>query len=100
MPRYTMAEAHKIRLKCEDCVRKIINSALKRGMSKKEFYNLLWHSIVDDNVMLQEKDDIRMSNEQFQEISLKNKNIINKTFSILGAPYEQPTETCALLKRL
>lgn len=121
-PRYTAAEAHKIRLKCEDYVRGIINSALKRRISEKEFYKLLWHSIVDDNVMLQEKgdiifaiymlwmdegipyfeleDSIRMSNEQFQEISLKNKNIIKKAFFILRAPYEQRTETCALLIRL
>lgn len=121
-PRYTAVEIQKLKLRCEDCVRGILNSALKRKASREEFYSLLWHSIVDDKAMFQEVDDIiyaiymlwmdesipyyeleegiRMSNEQFAEISLKNKALIKKAFYILRAPLEQRTETCALLLNL
>ncbi len=118
-PRYTATEIQNLQRKCASCVKGILNGALERNCPEEEFYSLLWHSIADHNPMLSEQDDviyalcliwqdgripyfqleegIKMSNEDFQEISRKNMLLIKKAFFIIRSSFAQRTELSALL---
>lgn len=120
-PRYTASQIHELKHWCEDYVKGILSSALKRGGSAKEFYMLLWDTI-NENSMLPGPDEIifaiymiwmndcipyfelenglRMTNEQFRDIAQKNRTQIKKVNYILAAPLKQRTETCSLLLRV
>lgn len=121
-PRYTATEIQKLRNNCASCVIGILNSALNRNCSEDDFYKLLWHSITDHNPLLPEEDDIiyaiyiiwqdgripyfqlekglKMTNEQFIEVTRKNKLLIKKSNFIIRSALEQRTEVSELLLKV
>lgn len=117
--RYTDEDIWNLQKKCSAFVAGILNGALERNCTEEEFYSLLWHSITNHNPMLPETDDvifaiyliwqdgripyfqlkdgIKMTNDEFQEISRQNIALIRKAFFVIHSTFEQRTELCTLL---
>lgn len=111
-----------LREKCEDLVKGLLGKLIKENMDEEEFYDALWERGIKNNSLLEKEDEkiyalyciwmdrripyfklgtgIKMSNEQFREITIKNKAQIKKAVFIINSDFSQKTERCSLLNEI
>lgn len=111
-----------LREKCEDLVKSVLGKLIKENMDEDKFYDALWEKGIWNNPFLEQEDEkiyalyciwrdsripyfkletgIKMTNEQFREISIMNKAQIKKALFIINSDFSQKTERCSLLNNI
>lgn len=118
MPR----QVGELREKCEEMIKSVVSKLIKENREENEFYKELWEEVIIGNPFLKQEDEkiyalyciwmdgripyfklesgIRMTNQQFREISITNKAQIKKAFFIVNSDFSQKTEKCSLLNKI
>lgn len=111
-----------LREKCDDLVKSVLGKLIKENMDEEEFYDVLWERGIRNNPLLEKEDEkiyalyciwtdrripyfklgtgIKMSNEQFREITIKNKEQIKRAVFVINSDFSQKTERCSLLNEI
>lgn len=116
---FTAHKLEKYEKEYSDLIDALLTKLVTRHYEKEEFYGQLWESILNSDVIFDEKDvkiyvigelwrdaripyfcvndGIKMSNEEFTTIIEKNKELLQEVTFIMGCKYEQKTEVSSRL---
>lgn len=116
---FTAQQLQKYEKEYASLIDALINKLVMRRCEKEEFYNELWKSAIESDIVcdgknekiyamakiwsdaripyFKTKDGIKMSNEEFADIIEKNKALLQEVTFILNCKYEQKTETGSML---
>lgn len=111
-----------LREKCEELVKGILGKLVKENMKEDEFYRQLWKKGIEENAFLEKEEEkiyalycfwmddripyfqletgMKMTNEEFREITSQRQQEIKKAIFILSTDFSQRTERCSLLNRI
>ncbi len=116
------AQIGDLREKCSGLVNETLGKLIKENLDENDFYCRLWEKGIQENTMLEEesqkifalyyiwRDDripyfkleegMKMSNEDFREISLSRQEQIEKAIFIISNEFSQRTEKASLLNHV
>lgn len=95
---------------------------IKENMDEKDFYDELWKKGIQNNPLFEQEDEkiyalycvwmdrripyykldmgIRMPNEEYKEITVKNEARIRKAVFVINSDFSQKTERASLLNKI
>ena len=111
-----------LREKCDDLIRGVLGKLIKENMDEKDFYDALWEKGIRNNPLFEQEDEkiyalycvwmdrripyykldmgIKMPNEEYKEITVKNEARIRKAVFVINSDFSQKTERASLLNKI
>lgn len=116
---YTAEQLQKFEKMYSEIIEGFLNKLVMSHVDKEEFYDKIWESLIDSDVIVEGKDEkifalakiwsdpripyfcvkegMKMSNDEFGNIIKENNSLFKEVSFILACKYEQRTESSSLL---